>query len=77
MTDYIMGKIFVSPFGSSWKVKNPENSRASGIFDTKAEARAVAIEIAKNQGLELIIQNTNGKIGEKNSYGNDPKETRG
>ncbi|WP_407929218.1 DUF2188 domain-containing protein [Agrilactobacillus fermenti] len=28
--------------------------------------------MAKNQSSELIVQNKNGQIGMKNSYGNDP-----
>lgn len=73
-----MAQLFVSPNGGDgWKVKNTENTRASGIYDTKAEAVKAAIEIAKNQELELTIQNRDGKISEKNSYGNDPKSIIG
>ena len=38
---------------------------------------AKAIEIAKNQHLELLVQNLDGKIGWKNSYGNDPRNIKG
>lgn len=69
--------LFVNHSKSGWKIKNPDNSKASGIFDTKAEAIKKAIEIAKNQKLELIVQNMDGKISEKNSYGNDPAKIKG
>lgn len=72
-----MKQIFVSPMGNNWKVKNPDNKKASAICDTKEEAKTIATEIAKNQGLELIIQKKDGTIGEKNSFGNDPKEIKG
>ena len=72
-----MGQLFVSPTDKGWKVKNTDNSKASGLYDTKAEAKAAATAIAKNQGLELVIQNLDGTISEKNSFGNDPKGIKG
>lgn len=70
-------QIFVSPNGEDWKVKIIGNQKASAILDTKAEAVERAIEIAKNQGLELFVQNLDGKIGWKNSYGNDSRKSLG
>lgn len=70
-------QIFVSPDGEDWKVKVVGNQKASAILDTKAEAVERAIEIAKNQHLELLVQNLDGKIGWKNSYGNDPRNIKG
>ena len=70
-------RIFVSPFNGDWKVKDPDNQKASGIFDTKAEAVERATEIARNKQAELFVQNMNGKIGWKNSYGNDPRDIKG
>ena len=66
-------QIFVSPNGENWKVKVVGNQKASAICDTKADAVDRAKEIAQNQRLELFVQNLDGKIGWKNSYGNDPK----
>ena len=63
--------IFVSPSDDGWKVQRPGKERASGIFDKKEEAREKAIDIAKNNKLELCVQKLNGQIGEKNSYGED------
>lgn len=45
-------------------MKQPENQRASKICHTLA-ARDVAIGIAKNQGLEMVVHGVNGKIREK------------
>lgn len=67
-----MNQIRVSPTNGDRKVKNPENSKASGIFDTKKEAEIAARQIAKNQNLELIVQNKNWTIWYRNSFGNDP-----
>lgn len=66
-------QIRVSPKDKSRKVKQPNNSRASWIFDNKQDAINKAIEIAKNQHLEMVVQNLNWRIWIKNSYGNDPK----
>lgn len=70
-------KVFVSPFGNDWKVKTVGMERAAGVFDTKAEAVTRAIGLSKNQNAELFVQNRDGKIGWKNSYGNDPKNIKG
>ena len=70
-------QIFVSPNGDDWKVKVVGNQKASAICNTKAEAVKKAREIAQNQHLELLVQNLDGTIGWRNSYGNDPRNIRG
>jgi len=70
-------QIFVSPFNGNWKVKTVGNQKAAAICETKAEAIKVAIQIAKNNHLELTVQNLDGTIGIKNSYGADSRETKG
>jgi len=40
--------------------------------DTKADALKIGKEIAKNRQSELNILGKDGKIQNKNSYGNDP-----
>jgi hypothetical protein len=70
-------KIIVSPNKGDWKVKNPDNKRASGIYDTKAEALKEATKLAKTNKAELIVQNLDGTIGLKNSFGNDPRKIKG
>ena len=70
-------QIFVSPDEEGWKVKVVGNQKASALCDTKAEAVERAKEIAQNQRLELLVQNLDGKIGWKNSYGNDPRSIKG
>jgi hypothetical protein len=70
-------QIFVSPNGGDWKVKSVGNQRASALCNTKAEAVERAREIARNQNLEMIVQNSDGKIGWRNSYGNDPESSKG
>ena len=46
-------------------------------LDTQKEAIAKAREIAINQKSELFIHGENGRIRERNSYGNDPYPPKG
>jgi hypothetical protein len=70
-------QVFVSPFNGDWKVKSVGADRAAGIFNTKSEAVERARELSKNQRAEMSVQNRDGKISWKNSYGNDPVPPRG
>ena len=63
---------YVSPHPDGWQVKAENATKATKVFDTKKEAVDKAKEIAKNQQSELTIQGKDGKIQNKNSYGNDP-----
>jgi len=65
-------QIRVSPNEKWRKVKNPLNSRASAICNTKLEAIQVARKIWINQWLEMFVQNLNWQIWYRNSYWNDP-----
>ena len=62
----------VVPNNGNWAVKGEGNSKATSIHETKTEAIKAGIEIAKNQKSELIIHGRNGRIQDKDSYGNDP-----
>lgn len=63
--------------GDLWKVKVQGNDRASGTYATKEQAQAAGREKAKSLRVEHIIKNKDGKIGARNSYGNDPNPPRG
>ena len=62
----------VIKYADIWAVKGERNNKVTKITKTQKEAIDVAKKIAKNQKSELIIQNTEGKIRSKDSYGNDP-----
>ncbi|MDD4238030.1 MAG: DUF2188 domain-containing protein [Desulfotomaculaceae bacterium] len=55
-----------------WDNKREGSSRASSHADTKAEATAYGRQLAQNSKTEHVIHNKDGKISQKNSYGNDP-----
>lgn len=62
-----------------WRVIGEGNSRATKLFDTQKEAIDYGRKIAINQQAELVIHGVNGKIRDKDSYGNDlipPRDTK-
>ncbi len=60
-----------------WQVRGAGNQRATAITETQRDAISVATEIARNQQSEVIIHGRDGKIRERNSYGNDPFPPKG
>jgi uncharacterized protein YdaT len=67
----------VVPHPDGWAVKAEGAGRATRVTGTQREAMEVAREIAKNQGSERIVHGENGRIRQKNSYGNDPHPPKG
>lgn len=67
----------VVPRGSHWGVRSTGASRLSGTFATQDEAIDVARARARAQGTELYIHGRDGRIRERNSYGNDPYPPKG
>ncbi|MDQ7838506.1 MAG: DUF2188 domain-containing protein [Thermodesulfobacteriota bacterium] len=67
----------VVPVGNKWGVKGEGNSRLTKVSNTQREAIDVGREIAINQRSELLIHGGNGRIRERNSYGNDPFPPKG
>jgi hypothetical protein len=60
-----------------WGVRGAGNSRDTVVKPTQREANERAKEIATNQGSDVVIHGRDGKIREKNSYGNDPNPPKG
>ena len=60
-----------------WAVKAAGGKRSSSVHPTQAQAVDRATQTARSQGTELIVHGRDGRIREKNSYGNDPFPPRG
>lgn len=60
-----------------WALKKGGSNRATKIFTTQTEAINFGREVSRNQGAEFFIHGRNGRIRERNSYGNDPYPPRG
>jgi hypothetical protein len=60
-----------------WNVKQGGAQRATGHFDTKADAVAAGRVSSRARESELKIHNLDGKIAQSDSHGNDPRSTKG
>ncbi len=67
----------VVPHSDGWAVKGAGNQRATSIHNTQKQAIDAARDIAKNQHSELVIHRTDGRIRDKDSYGNDDYPPKG
>ena len=60
-----------------YQVKSSGSSKAYRRTETQREAIKIGRELARNQHSELVIHSRDGKIRQKNSYGNDPFPPKG
>ena len=62
-----------------WKNKVEGGARASSSAPTKAEAQRTGRDMAIARGVEHVIRNKNGEIGERNTYprSRDPHSSKG
>lgn len=67
----------VVPRGDDWAVRGAGNERITSIHPTQSDAERAAREIAINQRSEVVIHRPDGRIRDKNSYGNDPFPPKG
>ena len=67
----------VVPGSKGWAVRSAGSTKVTKWFGTKSEAVSSARSIAKNQGSELVIHNSNGRIAQKDSHGRDKCPPRG
>lgn len=63
---------YVVPTKDGWGVRGEGSSKLTVKTDTKSEALKIGTSIAQNQHSELTILKKDGKIQNKNSFGNDP-----
>lgn len=69
--------VHVVPNGNQWSAKSAGSNRAANNYDTQAEAIVRARQMAINNQSEMLIHGRDGRIREKNSYGNDPQNIKG
>lgn len=67
----------VVPHSDGWAVKGAGNQRATSVHPTQREAIETARDIARNQRSEMLIHGENGRIRERNTYGDDPHPPKG
>ncbi len=67
----------IVPHNGQWAIRGERNQRVTQIYDTQKEAIGRAREISINQQSEMFIHRRDGRIRERNSYGNDPYPPKG
>lgn len=63
------------PRGKGWA--NKSGGRTVSVHRKKSAAQSAGRSVAKKRGAEHVIHKRNGRIGDSNSYGNDPFPPRG
>jgi hypothetical protein len=61
----------------SWTNQVEGEGPTEDLFQTKDRAVAAGRELARRRRAEHIIKNQDGTIGDRNSYGNDPRNIPG
>ncbi|MDP9839134.1 hypothetical protein J2T09_003909 [Neorhizobium huautlense] len=67
----------VVPQAGKWGVKKAGSAKSTSLHSTQAEAIKAATQIARNQKTEVYIHGKDGRIRERNSFGNDPYPPKG
>lgn len=62
---------------NGWAVRGEGNTRDTSHHTTQAQAAEAARQIARNQGSEALIHGRNGRIRERDTYGDDPFPPKG
>ncbi|MBA9077085.1 DUF2188 domain-containing protein [Rufibacter quisquiliarum] len=74
----LMGKNqHVVKHSNGWAVRGAGNEKATKVTQTQNEAIQYAKQIASNQNSEMLVHGRDGRIRERNSYGNDPHPPKG
>ncbi len=67
----------VSREDNRWAVEVEGNSRASSLHDSQTAAASAGRTLAKRNESELLVHGKDGKIRERNTYGKDPRSSKG
>lgn len=68
---------WAGPHPNGWQVKGAGNSKAGSVHATQASAWSAAQDQARRTGGEAYLQGRNGQIRLRNTYGNDPRSSKG
>jgi hypothetical protein len=68
--------VHVVPAGDQWAVRR-EGGDILSTHRTQADAEAAGRDLAKAEQVEFQLHNQHGAIRERDSYGNDPRSSKG
>ena len=71
------GDVEVHPQGDSWAVKVEGAGSPRSTHDRKSEAVDSGRALAKSLAVEFVVKTHDGRIAEKESFGNDPRNVPG
>jgi len=60
-----------------WGIQIQGDGPTGDFFEKKEKAVAAGRALAKERGVEHIVKNQDGTIGDRSSYGNDPRNVPG
>jgi len=60
-----------------WHNRTEGHGVLDGEYDNKASAQRAGRDKARERKVEHIIRNLDGTIGERNTYGHDPRDIPG
>lgn len=69
--------VHIVPHSEGWAVKIEGNDRASSVHRTQEQAIDVGRDRARRDSAEILIHGENGRIRERDSYGNDDFPPKG
>ena len=64
--------LHVVPRNDGWAVRTEGRSRATSVHPSQREAIEAARKLAKQHAAQLVIHGRDGRIRNRDSYGNDP-----
>ena len=68
--------VHIVPADTGWAVKREGQRQPISQHRTQENADKAARPIAKRDGVELVIHSRDGRIRDKDSFGNDPLPPR-
>lgn len=68
--------IHVVPKGDGWATRRERAEGPSSTHDTQSDAIERARQQAQRDKVEVVIHRPDGRIRDKDSYGNDPNPPR-
>lgn len=60
-----------------WARQKNGTQRAASLHDTQASAEQAARAQARRERTELVVKGRDGRIQRRDSYGNDPRSSKG
>ena len=71
------GDVHVVPSDRGWRVEVEGSNRARSTHAKQNEAWKAARDVARTNNSEALLHGRNGKIRQRSTYGNDPRQTKG